>query len=153
MAKKTVSWRIDNKLNFKAVDREYRKTDELARIKVGLQLLNWIVNGSPQESTVPPVLTGVLRGSGSVFYGSKLTGTTPPYNGKGRPNRSHSGKKGVITVGFDTAYAHRLHETTWEPGPVSKQSGDTGNKFIEKHLQADKAELLRLYSILMKKKF
>ena len=153
MAKDTVQWIVNYDLDFNAVDKLYKKTDKNARIKVGVQMLNWIANGSPNNSTVPPVLTGLLRGSGSVFYGSVLVGVTPTYNGQGEPNRSHSEREGVLTVGFDTAYAARMHETSWNPGPVSQQSGDTGNKFIEKHMQSDKKDLLKLYAVLMKKAF
>lgn len=116
----------------------YPKVREEALIKAGLQLLNWIVNGSPKESTVPPVLTGLLRGSGSLFVGSKFIIATPDNSGKGEPNTSYSAKENVVTIGYNTAYAARLHETKWNPGERSIRSGNVGNKWIRKHLSADK---------------
>lgn len=118
---------------------------------MGLQLLNNIVNGSPQESVVPPKKTGHLRASGSAFVGSELVGDTRNQGGDGSPNLSHSDKENIITVGFDTPYAARMHEETWTPGPVSEQSGNVGNKFIEKHLQKDGPELMALYAAIHKK--
>jgi hypothetical protein len=114
------------------------KVREDALIKGGLQLINWTVNGSPNEKRIPPVLTGALRGSGSLFVGDKFITATPDKSGIGTPNMSHSNKPNVITVGFNTDYARRLHETKWNPGPVSEMSGDVGNKFLRRHLQNDK---------------
>jgi hypothetical protein len=114
------------------------KVQEEALVKAGLQLLNWIVNGSPKESVVPPVLTGQLRGSGSVFVGNKFISATPDQSGKGEPNTSYNAPNNVITVGFNTSYAAKLHETAWNPGVGSQRSGNVGNKFIRKHLAADK---------------
>lgn len=140
---------FDNRFKFDKYFKKFSKEDLESRKKVGLQALNWIVNGSPKESVVPPILTGLLRGSGSIFVGSKYVGTIG--GKKGKPNKSHTEKEGVITVGFDTAYAARMHEGVWNPGPVSKQSGDVGNKFIEKHLKADKKEYTKFYAALQKK--
>jgi len=39
--------------------------DQKARIKVGLQLLNITINGSGKESVIPPIMRGILRGSGA----------------------------------------------------------------------------------------
>ena len=39
-----------------------------AMAAVGLQLINNIANGSKGNPIVPPILTGLLRGSGSVFF-------------------------------------------------------------------------------------
>lgn len=122
-----------------------------ALTKTGLTAINFIVNGSPSEPVVPPILHGILRASGSVFVGSKFVGgnNLAPSPGS-RSARSHSEKDGIITVGFNTAYATYLHETDWNPGPVSEQSGDVGNKFVEKHLSADKEVYMKTYSIEFK---
>lgn len=119
--------------------------------KIGIQLINWIINGSAKESIVPPIKEGILRGSGSVFVGSKLVHTTKGEYAQGTPNLSYNDKDNVITVGFNTAYAARMHETNWTPGFYSRQSGDVGNKFIEQHLKADGKDLLKLYAIFVKK--
>lgn len=120
---------------------------------LGLQLINNVVNGSPAEPVVPPVLTGLLRSSGSVFVGNKLIGTTP---GQGTPSLTNSAPKNVVTVGFNTDYAAKMHEKLapagpLQPGPFSTQSGDVGGKFIEKHLAADADEIFGLYAKVFKK--
>lgn len=124
--------------------------DFKAKAKVGLQLLNWTLNGSSRESVVPPIKDGILRGSGSVFVGSELVGDSKSGYPNGTPNASYTGHKDIITIGFNTSYAEKMHETSWNPGPVSMQSGDTGNKFIEKHLRADGKDLLKLYATFFK---
>jgi hypothetical protein len=118
---------------------------------VGLQLLNNVVNGSPGASVVPPIKTGVLRSSGSVFVGSKLAGTSPMiYNGS--PATNYSAPDNQITIVFNTAYAARMHEDNWTPGKKSRQDGkDVGNKFLSKHLEGDWQELQRLYANILKK--
>jgi hypothetical protein len=126
----------------KKMIKDYPKVREEALTKGGLQMINWIVNGSPRESVVPPVLTGALRGSGSVFVGGKFITATPDESGEGTPLKSYSAKPNTITWIFNTAYATRLHERKWTPGEVSQQSGNVGNKFIRKHLKADKELLL-----------
>jgi len=121
-----------------------------AQVAVGLQLLNWIVNGSAKESVVPPIKDGILRGSGSVFVGDKFFGDTKGFYGQGNPNKSYSGRPNTVTVGFNTAYAARMHEGTWTPGPTSAQSGNVGNKFIEQHLKADGKDLMEVYAKVFK---
>ena len=34
--------------------------DEKAKTKVGLQLLNWVINGSAKAGVTPPILSGTL---------------------------------------------------------------------------------------------
>jgi hypothetical protein len=131
-------------IKFKKVSDKVMK---VAVEKAALQFLNWIVNGSPTNSRVPPILTGALRGSGSVFVEAKLISTTG-----GQANTSYSGQKMVTTIGFNTVYAARLHETEWNPGPVSVQSGDVGNKWIESHLKSDGKAWLKFIATLMEKK-
>lgn len=130
---------------------EPKGADLKARKKVGLQLLNWTLEGSSNESVVPPILDGILRGSGSVFVGSKVVGDSKSDYPQGTPNKSYTAHRDVITIGFNTAYAAKLHEKEWQPGPVSLQSGDTGNKYIERHLKADGEDLVALYAEFFKK--
>jgi hypothetical protein len=131
---------------------------------VGLQLLNFAINGSENEKVVPPIREGILRGSGSAFVDGVLVGDTKgrggPGSERGDPNKSYDGGPNESTVGFNTAYAARMHETTWTPGGVvpSPQAErnpamlkDVGNKFVEKHLVADRETLLGLYADVVKK--
>jgi hypothetical protein len=135
--------------------REDKKKRPMVLGKVGLQLINWVVNGSPRSSITPPVLTGALRGSGSVFIGDKFVGGTDfyPVTGDGvrTINRSHSGKENEVTIGFNTAYAAKWHENPFTPGKFSQQSGDVGNKYVEVHLKADRLDLTKLFALLYSK--
>jgi hypothetical protein len=142
---------ISNELKYDQYFKKWSEEDLKSRAKLGLQLINWVVNGSGNSSRVPPVLTGLLRGSGSAFVGSKYIGATPQFNGEGEPNKSLSEKEGIVTVGFNTPYAHRWHENEFNPGPFSQQSGDVGYKYLEDHLKADKDDLIAFYAKLQKK--
>jgi hypothetical protein len=139
----------------KGIKRYFDHTNKVIQTtagpKVGLQLINNIVNGSPQEPVTPPIKTGALRGSGSVFIGDRLIKTTEDISGEGTPATSHSAKKSVITVVFNKPYAAKWHENSFNPGPVSLQSGNVGNKYIEKHLQHDGPELMKFLAVLIKK--
>jgi len=126
----------------------------------GVQLLNWILNGSASESRVPPIMTGFLRGSGSVFVENDCVLTSRGNYGIGDPSYDHDAGKDAIAVGFNTAYAAKMHEGTWVPGGArpSKQAqrnpgmtGDVGNKFVERHLIADGKAFLELYAMTLKK--
>jgi len=131
-----------------------------ARQAVALQLLNFTVNGSANEKVVPPIRWGILRGSGSAFVDGTLVGDTKSSNPDGTPNREYKCPKNGAAIGFNTAYAARMHESKWVPGGVvpSKQAAanpsmlaDVGNKFVEKHLKADREVLLGLFADIFKK--
>ena len=126
--------------------------DMKAKTRMGLDAINFVVNGSSKESVVPPVLMGILRASGSVHVGSVFVGGNNLYPASGAtPNKSHTDNPDTVTLGFNTSYAAKMHETDWMPGPVSRQSGDTGNKFLQKHLDADKEVLVAVYAAVLKK--
>lgn len=125
-----------------------------AEIAVGLTLLNWIGNGSKRLALTPPIKDGILRGSGSIFVDSRFYGDSKQAalaSQKGTPAQTYSGKPNVVTVGYNTAYAARMHETDWSPGETSLKSGNVGNKFIEKHLLADRKDLTAVYAKVFKK--
>lgn len=140
-------------------NKDTATADFRARQAVGLQLINFVVNGSANETVVPPIKEGVLRGSGSVFVDGVLVGDTKANYPNGKPNRQYRAKAGEVTIGFNTAYAARMHETTWTPGGKnpSKQAtrnpgilANVGNKFVERHLKADNITLMQLYAVLFK---
>lgn len=122
-----------------------------AKSQVALQFLNWCNRGSANDSTVPPIKTGNLRGSASVFVGPVLIQDTRGQYGTGTPAQSCSDAMNVITIVYNTIYAAKMHEDTWEPGDVSQRSGDVGNKWLEKHMTADGKDLLEMYAMLLKK--
>ena len=125
--------------------------DFQARQQMALQFLNVCNHGSKNDPTVPPVMTGNLRGSASVFVGAVLIQTTRGEYGIGEPAAAYSGPNNEITVVYNAAYAAKMHEDTWNPGPRSEQSGNVGNKWVEKHLQADGPDLLEMYALTLKR--
>ena len=134
--------------------------DFRARQKVGLQLLNFCAQGSSKEPVVPPIETGVLRASASVFVDDVLIGDTKALYPDGTPSASYESKDGGITVGYNTAYAARMHETTWTPGGArpNRQAvknpsrlANVGNKWVERHLKADGETLLGMYADLFRR--
>ena len=92
--------------------------------------------------------------------GNKHVGDAKNKYPKGTPAGSYDGKPDTITIGFNTSYAARMHESNWTPGGqkpsrvaqnIPGLTGDVGNKFIQKHLQADGKALVQMYAILLKK--
>jgi hypothetical protein len=130
------------------------------RALLGQSLLMFVLQGSSKESGVPPIQKGILRGSGSYFVGSKFIGDSKAQYTEGTPSTSYDGKKGDITIGFNTPYAKRWHENKFTPGGKkhpSEQSianpgmlADVTWKYIEKHLKADGNTLLETYAQLLK---
>lgn len=140
---------------FKTFDKTHNKASDAAAIALGLQLLNFCANGSPSDPIKPPILTGYLRGSGSVFYNNRFLTATPPVKGKGEPLKAFSvntpkGQR-IVTVIYNTAYALRMHESFWNPGKESQKDGNTGRKWLERHVKADAPDLIYLYGEIYKK--
>lgn len=147
---------------FSDVDPKARNKGLMA---MGLQLINNAVNGSPNESVRAPFRDGRLRGSGSVFVGSKKVGDTLFLGKEGTPAQSYAeANKNIVTVGFNTPYAARLHEElipagSSVPGGAKKRDqkrtaaniADVGGKYLEKHLKADRKEIMKLYKDVYKK--
>ena len=134
------------------------KSERTLKLAIGracFQLINFVVNGSPKNNIVPPIKTGLLRGSGSAFVENKFVGALPPVNGKGEPITAYNGKKNIGTVIFNTAYATKLHETTWTPNieSTTREKGVIGNKFLEKHLDTDREFLMKLITETLAKDF
>jgi hypothetical protein len=138
--------------------------NEKACTKMALQLLTFCNVGSPNEPTVPPIKSGYLRGSGSVFVNSKFISATPSAAG-GSPLKSFTVVPNPyltrISIIYNTPYAARWHESSgWVPGGKRPSRASTknpsitrnvGNKWITKHLVADGKDLLWLYGTLVKK--
>jgi hypothetical protein len=141
-------------------DKAPEGAHKIAMVKTGMMILNWMNNGSANCSTVPPIRSGMLRGSGSVFVGNECVHTSKGDYPAGTPNVSYDAGRNNIAVGYNTAYAARMHETTWVPGGKipgkaarnnPNITGDVGNKWMEKHLIADKESIMRLYAMELKK--
>jgi len=141
-------------------NKDQSTADFKARQAMGLQLLTFVNNGSSQESVRPPIMTGMLRGSGSVFVDGVMVGDTKANYHNGTPNESYDGKAGDITIGFNTAYAARWHENPFTPGgkvpsKISVKNpamlANVGMKYLEQHLKADHTVLWTLYALIFKK--
>ena len=87
--------------------------------QAGAQLLN----DATQEIPTVPLLTGYLRGSGSVFVNGKIIATSPQGGAGGSPATSdeYAEREGQIIcrVGFNTVYAAVMHEGRWRTGPLA----------------------------------
>ena len=140
-----------------AITKDLRQStaDFKARQALGLQLLDFVNNGSSQETVIPPIRHGILRGSGSVFVDGVLVGDTKSSYPDGAPNETYQAKKGDVTIGYNTAYAARWHENPFTPGGKipSKQAKanpgmlvNVGYKYVERHLRADGVTLWRFYA-------
>ena len=94
--------------------KEYQKKSRAAAEQgMGLAMMA-LQRDCIMETPTVPIDEGTLRGSGSIFVGNKLIGTSESLSKKsGTPNRDYSftGNGIVGTVGFNTPYAARWHET------------------------------------------
>lgn len=127
----------------------------IAMERGAIQFLNWANNGSSKESRKPPIRWGVLRGSSSAFVGSRLVAVYPqPITSGGEPvtpERTNVAKNTVMTFVWNTEYATKMHEWKGGWGPFTIQDGDAGNKWLEKHLRADKDLLMQMITLEFKK--
>lgn len=109
----------------------------MALEKPAIQMLTWMNTGSPREPVTPPLKTGALKGSGSAFVGPKLVGTTPPATGA-TPAQSGNAPPLAVHWVFNTEYAAKMHEFPDSYSELSQAAGATGNKWMEKHISADR---------------
>jgi hypothetical protein len=152
----SVEWK--NNINPEAFSDKYKEANTKAKIKLAYLILSDILNIAPR----PPILTSALWGSGSVFVGNKFIMTSKSLYSRGS---SFKGKKKIsnpnlelseiddnkITVGFNMAYATRMHEHTGNWGAGSIQAGGVGNKFITRHIEGNAANYTVEYAKFVKK--
>jgi len=138
--------------------RFFKKIDPAAREKAsiawGLQLINNTVLGQGGDDSRPPKKTGRLRGSGTVFVGSKKVGDTTFQGKDGTPAQSYTEQnENITTVGFNTPYAAKMHEELQPAGSLQPHADIAASKgkFLENHLKADRKDLLQLYKDIYKK--
>lgn len=149
---------IKNNIRLKALNKTSAKATEEATEKIATAMLEFMVNGSPKSAATAPIRWGVLRASASVFVGNKLIALSPnvPNQGTATPNKSYSGKRNHVTVGFNTPYATRQHEDkSMKPGKFSALSGSSnpGNQWVMEHLKKDGPDLMKVAAEVMKEKF
>lgn len=103
--------------------------------RAAVQLLTWMNTGSPREQATPPIRWGVLRGSGSAYVGKKFIAETSPANSL----KAFAGATDMtISIVYATDYAAKMHEWKGGWGEATLRANGAGNKWIEKHLRADK---------------
>lgn len=140
---------ISMSMNLSKLKRLQRKSPEKFRTAMergAIEFLNWANNGSQQETRKPPIRWGVLRGSASAFVGNKLVHIFKQSHTEGEPTplTSFSESPTTATWVWNTPYAHRMHEHTGEWGKFTEADDDAGNKWLEKHLIADKEALMKM---------
>lgn len=159
MGVNSINGKIRLSHNFSALKKLQRESPtafKKAQKKGAIQFLNWANNGSGNESRKPPIKWGVLRGSSSAFVGSTFVKTFPQIVQSGAsevptPATSYGGKDLVITWVWNTDYAAKMHETKYNPGPFTRQDGNAGPKWLERHLRRDKQDLMKLITKEFKK--
>jgi hypothetical protein len=146
---------IKNTIDVSKIKAVSKKAFEKSQAKAAIQMLGWMASGSAASEKAPPIRTGVLASSGSVFYKNKLLTISPDISGgKGTPNKAFNSKN--ITWGFNTVYATRMHEDkNLKPGPYSQASGNRhpGNQWLLEHLQKDKDNYTKLIAEFARKYF
>lgn len=125
------------------LEKQSPKAFEFGLTVGAIQFLTWANNGSTKEPRKPPIAKGFLRGSSSAFVGSKLVGVYTGENNK-EANRSYAENGLNVTWGWNADYATKMHESEYNLGPVSVQDGDAGNKWLEKHLDADRELFMKV---------
>lgn len=132
----------------KGLQKQSPKLFQKAMEKGAIQGLTWMNAGSAKESRKPPIRWGVLRGSSSAFVGNKLItifpGNIKPGGETPSPAKSYSGDSLTITWCWNTDYAAKMHEHRGSWGKFTTQDQDAGNKWLEKHLQKDKDDLMEM---------
>jgi len=141
----------------KRLQRQSPKIFQKAMEVAAIQFLTWANAGSKLEKRTPPIRWGVLRGSSSAFVGNKLVTTFPINIKSGAPEKptpatSHAAITAlIITWAWNTDYAAKMHEWKGGWGKFTIQAGNAGNKWLEKHLQKDRNDLMKVIGMEFKK--
>lgn len=141
----------------KRLQRQSPQKFQKAMEKGAIQFLTWANTGSKLEKRTPPIRWGVLRGSSSAFVGNKLVTTFQQTIKSGAPEKptpatSHAAITAlIITWAWNTNYATKMHEWTGGWGKFTLQAGNAGNKWLEKHLQRDRNDLIKVIGMEFKK--
>ncbi|MFA5456872.1 MAG: hypothetical protein WC261_04480 [Synergistaceae bacterium] len=136
----------DFDIKFPKVTKEILERAKIGMGQAGTQLMSDCVNIAP---TVP-IEEGWLRGSGSVFVDDELVAVSK--DGKpGKANTSSPGgkKNNAITVivGFNTPYAHRLHEGVG----YKFTDPSSGPKFLESKMVSRRNLYMKIVNDAVKK--
>jgi hypothetical protein len=137
--------------NLKRLKKKIPEQFRQARREADIVFLTWMNEGSKNDPTRPPIMEGTLRGQSFAFTDGELASSRGGVPG-GTVESLIGDPKDVSTYVWNTPYAHRQHEEWKEPGgPASQQDGAVGNKWIEKHLRADKGSYMASIANRMKR--
>lgn len=108
-----------------------------ALFKVGSAIVEDAIIRFPR----PPILTGTLRASYSIEVNGKLL-----EKGEGTSENliEFARKENLLRVSFNTPYAARWHEKPFQPGLVSQQDGQVGNKYLSRKIETYYNDYLRI---------
>lgn len=138
---------IDMDKLFEGLKNYERVTEESltkALNKAGIQLLTWIINGSPRVDRTPPLKTGMLRGSGSAIVNGKSVYTGGSLGYMGTPAIAKKNERDFeILIHFNTPYADHMENGTYNLGKFSAQAKNAGSGFIAMHLAGDGEAITR----------
>lgn len=112
-----------------------------------------LMRDAVMEQPTIPKKEGTLRASGSVFVGSKLTGTSENLSTKkGTPNLSYKDKgtatEIIATVGYNTPYAARLHEVQM----INYTEKSSGWKYLQSKMERYKEQYFNTITKYIKKR-
>lgn len=123
------------------VDRQWPATIQRALGQVGAA----IIHDANAEIPQTPLKLGYLRSSASAFVNNELVFTAPwIVTEKGdqeyHPAQDHTEEippnTQQVTVGYNTSYAHLMHEGVWPDGrEINYHYPGTGKKYLERKLQ------------------
>lgn len=146
-------------INLQPLEKLARKSPKAfnsAMKKGAIQFLTWANTGTGVSTKKPQIRWGVLRGSSSAFVGGELVETfeqplKPGAPDKPTPNETHTAPPTVMTFGWNTDYAAKMHEWKGGKGSFTQQDGDAGPKWLEDHLKADRDLLMEVIGKEFKK--
>jgi hypothetical protein len=131
-------------------EEEFNKRAQRGLAKAGMRCLRDCVMDMPTA----PVDEGTLRGSGFVFVGNRLIGTSKDQAGpKAKPTPATELSDVIIhnnltaTIGFNTPYAAYQHEGHRADGshPVTQyKEPSAGPKFLENKLNGNRDDYMAI---------
>jgi hypothetical protein len=128
-------------------ENEFKRRVERGLAKAGMRCLRDCVMDMP---TVP-VDEGTLRGSGSVFVGNRLVGTSEKRGSGGTPateiGATLARNNLTATIGFNTPYAayqHEGHRADGSHSVTEYTEPSAGPKFLENKLNGNRDDYMAI---------
>ena len=120
---------------------KYPEQRDAGLVEAGLAIWGDAVNVAPK----PPVDTGLLRGSGNLSVSGKDISPPSGVEKDSSASAGAEGKPGQVVFGFNTPYAHRLHELGhYASHAVPGINGDSGPQFLRSKISRYKNDYVQL---------